>query len=67
MFEEMSRHTTVDLNKQGQRGMGGKLIGHQRVKAKRRKAKPDSVIQRLLERFDPLKLNSSSLPVYSKH
>lgn len=50
MFEELvSRHAAeVNLGRRG----GGNLIGHQRVKARRPKTKPDSVIQKLLERFD---------------
>lgn len=50
MFEELvSRHAAeVNLGRKG----GGNLIGHQRVKARRPKSKPDSVIQKLLERFD---------------
>ena len=62
LFEELiSRHAAeVKRDNAMLRGQRVKLVGHQRVKARRPKSKPDSVIQRLLERFDPLKLNSTN-------
>ncbi len=62
MFEELVSRQAAEV-KRGQRGGGvpSKLVGHQRVKVKRPRSKPDSVIQKLLERFDPLKLSSNNL------
>ena len=58
MFEQMSRRA-ADIRRLSSDEI--KIIGHQRVKVKHRKNKPDSVIQRLLDRFDPLMLNSANI------
>lgn len=59
MFEDLVSRQAAEVRRG--RGSGvGKHIGHQRVKARHPKTKPDSVIQKLLERFDPLKLNSTN-------
>lgn len=61
MFEDLVSRQAAEVRRV-QKGGGVKFIGHQmqRIKARRPKTKPDSVIQKLLERFDPLKLNSTN-------
>lgn len=58
MFEELISHHYAEVERDSpmvKRAKGGKIIniGQQRVKAKRPRFKPDSVLHKLLERFDP--------------
>ena len=64
LFEELISRQSRDIMKGSPllwRHKGnGKPVGQQRVKERKPRAKPNSVIQKLLEKFDPLKLNSAN-------